>query len=653
MCGIAGLWTREGGVREAGGLAATAEAMADALRHRGPDDGGVWADEAAGIALAHRRLAIIDLSPAGHQPMVSASERYVLTYNGEIYNFEEIRAELEREEPHDWAGYSDTEVLLEAIARWGIERALRATVGMFALALWDRLDRTLTLARDRLGEKPLYYGRAGDALAFASELKAFGAVSNFQPEVDRGALALLLRHNCVPAPYTIYRGVSKVRPGQYIVLDHRDAVPKARTYWSAREAAIAGHENSFKGDRGEVLEELDRLLRQALKGQMISDVPLGAFLSGGIDSSTVVAMMQEISSRPVRSFAIGSHQKDYDEAMHAKAVAKHLGTDHTELYVSERDALDIIPELAQTYCEPFSDSSQIPTLLVSRLARQSVTVSLSGDGGDELFSGYTRYALTDSLWRGVSKVPAGLRRAAGRMAGLPQPAIYDALAGLVNPVLPEHRRIRRAGDKIHKAAGLLDVRSQDELYRRLVSHWADPEALVIDGREPATILTELDDTPEFESSVERMMYQDLIGYLPDDILVKVDRAAMSVGLEARVPLLDHRVVEFSMRLPLSILRHNGQAKWPLRALLSRHVPREMMERPKMGFAVPIHDWLRGPLRDWAEDLISIERLKRDGFFHPAPIRQAWQAHLTGRRNLQYPLWDVLMFQAWRASSQDS
>jgi asparagine synthase (glutamine-hydrolysing) len=648
MCGIVGFL---GSAGLAGHDTAVVRRMADLIRHRGPDDDGVWGDAEAGIALAQRRLAIIDLSPAGHQPMLSSCKRYVMVFNGEIYNYDEIRRKLDAETVHPWRGHSDTEVLLEAIARWGLKRALELCVGMFALALWDRSERTLVLARDRLGEKPLYYGRIGGSFAFASELKAFRGHPAWKPEVDRNAVALLMRHNYVPAPYSIYKGVHKLRPGHILILADGDREPRVEVYWSARDAAERSLAHPFKGSREEAVTELESLLKQSIKGQMMADVPLGAFLSGGIDSSTVVAIMQSMSSQLIRTFTIGFHQADYNEAEQAKEVSRHLGTDHTELYVTERQAMDVIPSLPQIYCEPFSDSSQIPTYLVSKLARRSVTVSLSGDGGDELFSGYTRYRLADEFWKKLARVPRSLRRAAAGLATLPSPAFYDRLAGCLMPLVPEHRRHGRIGDKLHKAAKLLSMQTADDLYLHLCSHWTSPADIVLGGREQPTMLTGLDDLPTLRGNVERMMYVDLMSYLPDDILVKVDRAAMAVNLETRVPMLDHRVVEFAMSLPLAILRTENKSKWPLRKLLYRHVPKDLVERPKMGFGVPIDSWLRGALRDWAEDLFSETRLKADDLFDPAPIRLAWREHLSGRRNHQYLLWDVLMFQAWRMAQK--
>ncbi len=648
MCGIVGFL---GSAGSAGQDTAVVRRMADLIRHRGPDDDGVWGDAEAGIALAQRRLAIIDLSPAGHQPMISSCKRYVMVFNGEVYNYEEIRRKLDAEVAHAWRGHSDTEVILEAITRWGVKPALELCVGMFALALWDRAERTLVLARDRLGEKPLYYGRIGGSFAFASELKAFRGHPAWNPEVDRNAVALLMRHSYVPAPYSIYKGVHKLRPGQFLIIANGEREPRIETYWSARKAAETGCAHPFDGSPAEAVAALESLLKQSIKGQMMADVPLGAFLSGGIDSSAVVAIMQSLSSRPVRTFTIGFHQAGYNEAEQAKAVAQHLGTDHTELYVTEREAMDVIPGLPEIYCEPFSDTSQIPTYLVSQLARRSVTVSLSGDGGDELFSGYTRYAFAQEIWKKLTRVPSSLRRATAGLATFPSPAFYDRLAGTLMPLMPEHRRHGRIGDKVHKAARLLAMQTADDVYLHLCSHWTNPAEIVIGSHERPTMLTGLDALPNLPGNIERMMYVDLMSYLPDDILVKVDRAAMAVSLETRVPMLDHRVVEFAMSLPLAILRAGNQAKWPLRQVLYKYVPIKLVDRPKMGFGVPIDSWLRGALRDWAEDLLSETRLKAENFFDPAPIRLAWREHLSGRRNHQYLLWDVLMFQAWRAAQK--
>jgi asparagine synthase (glutamine-hydrolysing) len=650
MCGVVGII---GGPGATGSGTLTARRMADMLRHRGPDGDGIWSDIEAGVALGQRRLAIVDLSSAGSQPMTSHSGRYVIVFNGEIYNHREIRALLDREYgDRPWRGHSDTEVFLAAIEELGLRGALKAAVGMFAFGLWDRRDRTLVLARDRLGEKPLYYGRIGRAFAFASELKGFHPLPDWRPEIDRNALALLMRHNCIPAPYSVYQGIKKLRPGHFLVVSEGARELRVERYWSAREVAEQGRGEPFEGSCEEAVMELERHLRRALEGQMIADVPLGAFLSGGIDSSAVVAVMQSISSRPVRTFTIGFNEAGYNEAHHAGQVARHLGTDHTELYLTERDALDVVPQLPGIYCEPFSDSSQIPTFLVSKLARGSVTVALSGDGGDELFSGYTRYAFADALWNKLSRIPTSLRRASAALATVPSPGLYNNVADRIMPLLPQRLRYERVGDKIHKAATVLSLRTVNDVYRQLCSHW-EPTEIIPGVAEPPTILTGLEPTPSHQGNVERMMYFDMMSYLPDDILVKVDRAAMAVSLETRLPLLDHRLVGFALSLPLSILRANGQTKWPLRQLLHKYVPRGFVDRPKMGFGVPIDAWLRGALRNWAEALLDARRLREDGLFRPEPIRQAWSEHLSGHRNNQYLLWDVLMFQSWQEAQQDA
>jgi asparagine synthase (glutamine-hydrolysing) len=643
MCGLVGFLGFGEAMR---GPEEAARRMAMAIRHRGPDDDGVWVDGEAEIALGHRRLSIVDLSPAGHQPMFSADGRYVVVFNGEIYNHAEIRTELDALEKHAWRGHSDTEVLLAAVDRWGLKAALERCVGMFGLALWDRRTRSLSLARDRLGEKPLYYGWLGKSLAFASELKALAAHPTWNGVIDRNALALMMRHNYIPAPYSIYQGVKKLCPGQILNCRSGSRQLAIETYWSARQAAEAGVARPFSGSREEAVDTLDVMLRRSLAAQMMADVPLGAFLSGGIDSSTVVAVMQSMSSRPIKTFTIGFEVPGYNEAVHAAKVAEYLRTQHTELYLTDRDAMEAIPALPAIYCEPFSDSSQIPTYLVSKLARTEVTVSLSGDAGDELFSGYTRYALADQIWSKLSRIPRGLRRAVAELAMLPSPVVYDRLAGPLKQLLPQKRRFDRLGDKVHKAADLLSLQTVDDVYLRLCSHWSAPDELVIGSREPSTMLTGLEALPDLPGPIERMMYTDLVSYLPDDILAKVDRAAMAVSLETRVPLLDHRLVEFALSLPLSISRANGVAKWPLRQLLYRHVPQSLIDRPKMGFGVPIDSWLRGGLRDWAEDLLNESRLRREGYFQPGPIREAWSEHISGNRNNQYLLWDVLMFQAW-------
>lgn len=644
MCGIVGY------VGDASAARGAIDRACHALRHRGPDDAGVWLDERAGVVLGHTRLAILDLSPAGRQPMTSACGRYAIVFNGEVYNHLELRDRLEHQEIR-WRGRSDTETLLACISAWGVEKALQALVGMFAFGLWDRTEGRLILARDRMGEKPLYYGYLGSAFAFGSELKAFFALPGASREIDRGALALLMRHNYIPAPRTIYAGLRKLTPGALlrVSLDmvQRRSMPEPSEYWSAVEAARAGVGNplKFSSDVG-ATDELERVLKPAVAGQMVSDVPLGAFLSGGIDSSTVVSLMQAQSSRPVRTFSIGFDVKGYNEAEHAKAVAAHLGTEHTELYLSADDVLAVIPKLPTIYDEPFADSSQIPTYLIARLARQHVTVSLSGDGGDELFGGYNRYFLGARIWRLLERIPRTVRTLAAKSILMPSPMFWDAFYSVIAPFIPPRHRLAAPGDFLHKGARLLDASNAMVLYRGLVSHW-EPDELVLEEKEPDTPFSRRD--LSLPNLTELMMALDAVTYLPDDILVKVDRAAMAVSLETRVPLLDHRVFEFAWRLPMQYKVRGGVGKWLLRQVLYRYVPRKLVERPKMGFGIPIDSWLRGPLRDWAESLLDENRLKREGYFNAAPIRRKWREHLSGRRNWQYYLWDVLMFQAWLES----
>ncbi len=646
MCGITGFidLARQTPAAE---LEATVARMAETLYHRGPDDGGTWVDEAAGVSLGFRRLSIIDLSPAGHQPMLSACGRYVGVFNGEIYNFRELRPELEAVGQR-FRGRSDTEVLLGAISRWGIDAALRRFNGMFAFAVWDRETRRLYMARDRLGEKPLYYGRMGNTFLFGSELSALRAHPKFQADVDRDALALFLRHNCVPAPYSIYQRVHKLPPGTLMTLDTSEpnATPLLEPYWSVREVAERGNELPFRGTAAEAVEHLDALLRDAVKLRMVADVPLGVFLSGGIDSSTVVALMQAQSEQPVKTFTIGFEDQGYNEAAHAKAVAQHLGTEHTELYVTPDEVLAVIPELPQIYDEPFADSSQIPTFLVSALARRYVTVTLSGDAGDELFGGYNRYFWGRDIWRRVGWVPRPLAGAAAKALTSVSPSGWDTVFRKLDPVLPSAARQRNPGDKLHKLAEILAVDGPEAMYLGLASHWKDPTSVALNASEPPTALTARNRWAELPDFTQRMMYFDTVSYLPDDILVKVDRASMAVSLEVRVPLLDPRVVEFAWQVPLAMKIRNGSGKWLLRQVLHRYVPPALIERPKMGFGGPLDSWLRGPLRDWGEALLDERRLRTEGFFEPGPIRQKWLEHLEGKRNWQYYLWDVLMFQAW-------
>lgn len=640
MCGIVGLL--EPGSQNL--LESRVRTMADTLLHRGPDDVGVWADANAGAALAHRRLSILDLTPAGHQPMASACGRYVIAFNGEIYNHLDLRRALaDSGAVLTWRGHSDTETLVAACAVWGVVGTLKKCVGMFAFALWDRQMCRLTLARDRLGEKPLYYGRLNGAFLFGSELKALRTHPAFCSDIDRHALALFMRFAYVPAPYSIYRGILKLPPGTCLEVG-ADGVAGAPTpYWSASAICMAGQLDPFTGSDAEAVSELERLLVQSISGQMLSDVPLGAFLSGGVDSSTIVALMQSQSRRPVKTFTIGFGEAGYNEAEHAQAVARHLGTEHTELFVTADEALGVIPRLPAIYDEPFGDSSQIPTFLVSHMTRQHVTVSLSGDGGDELFGGYNRYFWTMKLWQRLVHLPRNLRRSLAYVLTQLSPGAWNALLRPLMPLLSQRHRHANPGDKLHKLAGTIGATSPLCIYRELVSFWQD--GVVLGADEVLPLLDSADERafPDFEHV---MMALDLVTYLPDDILTKVDRAAMAVSLETRVPLIDHRVVDFAWRLPLGMKIRDGQGKWLLRQVLYRHVPRELIERPKQGFGVPLDTWLRGPLRNWAEALLAPDRLANEGWFDPLAIRDKWDEHQSGRRNWSYHLWNALMFQAW-------
>ncbi|WP_296949174.1 asparagine synthase (glutamine-hydrolyzing) [uncultured Massilia sp.] len=650
MCGLVGFLGNGFGGDKAGAHAVV-KRMTDAVLSRGPDDAGSWFCENGPIGLGHRRLAIVDLSPAGHQPMAAASGRYMMVFNGEIYNHALLRKELETGgKAPVWRGHSDTETLLAGFDAWGIQKTIERAIGMFAIAVWDRELKMLSLVRDRLGEKPLYYGWQGNGenavFLFGSELSALRAHPHFVNKIDRGALSLLLRNSYIPAPYSIYQGISKLAPGKILCVSLEQREPKIVTYWAGDSVVEAGVRNPFAGSPEEAVIELEHLLMDAVRQQMMADVPLGAFLSGGVDSSTVVALMQAQATRPVKTFSIGFHEPGYNEAEHAKAVAAHLGTEHTELYVTSREAREVIPSLPSLYNEPFSDSSQIPTYLVSRLARQHVTVSLSGDAGDELFCGYNRYKMASRMWDNISMAPSVLRRVAAAGITSISPKHWNVLAGSVKGVLPRSLRFANVGDKLHKGAAVLASRDFDSLYLHLCAHWYDPAEVVVDGFQPPTVLVE--DAPRLEGldKIQRMMALDMLAYLPDDILAKVDRAAMGVSLETRVPMLDHRVVEFAWKLPQSLKLREGQSKWVLREVLYRHVPKALIERPKMGFAVPIADWLRGPLRDWAETLLDERRLREEGYFHAGPIRTKWKQHLSGQRNWQAHLWDVLMFQSW-------
>jgi asparagine synthase (glutamine-hydrolysing) len=626
--------------RDAGELERIAGRMADTLQARGPDDAGTFVDADCGYAVGFRRLAIRDLSPAGHQPMASADGRLVIAYNGEVYNAAEIGAELEGRGVR-FRGHSDTEVIVEACAAWGVEQTLRRLIGMFAIALWDRASRSLSLARDRLGIKPLYLGRVDETIFFGSQPRSFFPHPDWRAEIEPRSLASYLRWNHVPAPLSIFRGMGQLAPGTWARVQADGRIHRER-YWSAEEAAARGQAEPLELSDAEAVEQLDALLRDAVQRRMLADVPLGAFLSGGIDSSTVVALMQAQSAHPVRTFSIGYHEDAHSEARFAKAVAQHLGTEHHELYVEPGHALGVVSRLPEWYDEPFADSSQIPTFLVSELARSGVTVSLSGDGGDELFAGYPRYAFARDMLRRVSRVPAPLRTPLATLVeGIPA-RVWTAASRLV----PRRYRPAHLGVRLHAEAARLRAGGEERVYLGLLSHW-DPAELCPDVPEPDDGWREgqlARCAPDF---ARRMQLVDQLGYLPNDILTKVDRASMAVSLEVRVPLLDHRVVEFAWRLPYHQLVRDGREKWLLRQVLARYVPTELVDRPKMGFGVPIADWLRGPLRDWAEALLDERSLRADGLLDPTPIRARWREHLDGVGDWQYPLWVILMFQLWK------
>ncbi len=649
MCGIVGYidFSKQSSHDE---LQSCALKMAAQLRHRGPDDQGVWVDPVAGIALAHRRLSIIDCSEAGHQPMLSVCKRYVLIFNGEIYNFAEMRGQLSKCNI-DFRGHSDTEVLLAAFSEWGLKKTLDHLNGMFSIALWDRRERCLHLIRDRLGKKPLYYAWMDRTFLFASELKALRAHPCFHAHVDRDALASYLRMNYVPTPNTIYQNTYKLIPASYfsVPVNSMNKEIKPMLYWDHHAVALKNIEQPFVGSEGEAVRRLHDLLIYSVRMRMISDVPLGAFLSGGIDSSLVVALMQEQSSQPIKTFTIGFHENHFNEANEARAVATHLGTEHTELYITPKKAIAVIPKLPDIYDEPFSDISQIPTYLVSQLARQQVTVALSGDGGDEFFGGYNRHFLVPMLWRRLRRFPYVLKFPLLKAMIAISPLHWDVFFSRIQKYFPSKFRIPNPGDKCHRLAAMLARRSPGSMYVGLVSSWENPESLMIDGEDRMRqVFNEYFSNSPLDFS-HQMMYLDATTYLPDDILTKVDRASMAVSLEVRAPLLDYRIAELAWQFNLSSKIQKNKGKQLLRQVLSRYVPSALIDRPKMGFGVPIGEWLRGPLKPWAEGLLSDQRLRHDGFFDVAEVRKKWLQHQNGQYNWQCCLWNLLMFQLWNDS----
>ncbi len=647
MCRITGFW--DPSLPPQDQALAIVQAMRDTMTYGGPDDAGSFYDPESGLALGHRRLAILDLSSFGHQPMLSSSGRWVIVFNGEVYNYRQLAKELESD-GRRFKGHSDTEVILEAVEAWGVEKAVSRFIGMFALALWDRVQRTLYLVRDRIGIKPLYYGWIKKKLVFASELKALRSHPGFEANIDQEALCLFFRHNYIPAPYSIYQKTFKLPPGRILTITQEGLLSgkiEAFDYWSVQDKVRQGLGNPFPGTEKEAEEELEKLLREAVSLRLIADVPLGAFLSGGIDSSTVVALMQAEANAAVHTFSIGFDHPAYNEAPFARKIADHLSTDHTEMYVTDREAREVIPQLPSIYDEPFSDSSQIPTYLLCKLTRRYVTVSLSGDGGDELFCGYDRYLLGEVLWRRIGWMPVGFRKGLCNILLSLTPSTWEGIIQKISFLLPPLFKTARPGDRIYKLAASLLFSRRSDLYLWLVSHWREPAHLVLGvDQEPVNIFDRGQCISVGHDFLQEMQYWDLTYYLPDDLLTKVDRASMAVALEARVPLLDHRVVEFAWRLPLPFKVKKGRGKRILRKILSRYVPERLFERPKMGFGVPIDSWLRGPLKDWAEDLLNEERIRKEGYLNPIPIREKWLEHQSGKQNWQYHLWDVLMWESW-------
>jgi len=647
MCGFAGLLLSSRKSSSFDELGAVARTMAHSINHRGPDQNGFWIDENAGIALSHTRLSIVDISTAGIQPMKSRCSRYIMVYNGEVYNQQELRKELENlRMSQQWNGHSDTEVLLDGIAYWGVEGALKRTRGMFVLAIWDRLTKVLTLARDRIGQKPLYYGHVNGDFVFGSELKAFHAVQPSSFDTDRIALELMLRHGYVPGPRTIYRGIRKLQPGTLLRVNANGSHENPISWWELEDEVKLGLSASEKLNDVDAINQLDVLLRAAVSEQMIADVPIGSFLSGGIDSTIITSIMQSKSPRPINTYTVRFAEKGYNEAAQASLIAKYIGSDHTELFLGPQQALEVIPRLPDIYDEPFGDSSQIPTALVCALASKNVSVCLSGDAGDELFGGYNRYYWVPILWRNINRIPHRLRWIVQEGVNKVPHNVLNTLSDRHSQIIPKKLRAINAGDKLQKVGRLIAASSIDELYITLVSQWIGESAMKVEIENGLFFNSQIQKADFLQSWTEKMMYIDTVTYLPDDILVKLDRAAMAASLETRVPFLDERIISFAWQLPLNQRVRQGKGKWLLRQLLYRYVPKELVDKPKQGFGVPIDDWLRGPLREWAESLLSHSALSADGMLDPAPIRSLWQLHLSGR-NVHHALWNILMYQAWK------
>ena len=643
MCGIAGFVDLNGfDVKKAINIG---KAMGKTIEHRGPDHSGLWFDKNFGVVLVHQRLSIIDLSKSAHQPMLSASGRYVISFNGEIYNHKDLRLELNKlGKATSWRSQSDTETILACIDTYGLKGTLKKLIGMFSLALWDNATKEIYLARDRVGEKPLYYGKIGKLLLFGSELKAIRAHPDFIPKINRNALNLYLRHNYIPQPYSIYQGIKKLPPGHFINLT-KNAKPES--FWSLNKIVTSAKHNQFKGNEEEALNVLDKSLLNAVKGQMLADVPLGGFLSGGVDSSLILALMQEQSLKPVKSFSIGFDDKNFDEAPFAKRIASHLGTEHNELYVNAKQARNVIPNLPKLYDEPFSDSSQIPTFLLSEMSHKHVKVSLSGDGGDEIFGGYNRYKLGYNFLPKIINTPEAFRNFIAKLIKSFSPSTWDRIMEPSLYITPQRFKHTNIGDKLHKLASIIGASSIEEVYNILISHWNIKDNIVIGVKEASTTINSRNNILEELTYPEKMMFYDTLMYLPDNILVKVDRAAMGTSLETRTPFLDHRVIDLAWRFPIDMKIRNGVNKWCLRQLLYKRVPKHLIERPKMGFGVPIGDWLRGPLRDWAENLLDEKKMKESGYFKTSEIQKKWRQHLSKKHNWQHHLWDIIIFESWR------